>query len=91
MILSGDQSRTQSYYHTAAGNRGNAVHELMSDYREGYLRVYRFLPDEDRIDVFTYSPTLEKLCDGTKIVPDPGDHQFSFAYDMEPAKAEAAK
>ncbi|MFO7973115.1 MAG: metallophosphoesterase [Candidatus Hydrogenedentota bacterium] len=90
MILAGDQSRTQSCYQTVTDKHGNTVHELMSDYREGYFRLYRFLPEQDRVDVFTYSPTLGKLCDGTKIVPDPEDHQFSFSYDMAPAVAEAA-
>ncbi|HOD51589.1 MAG TPA: metallophosphoesterase [Candidatus Hydrogenedentes bacterium] len=90
MILSGDQSRTQSCYQTAAGAGGNTVHELMSDYREGYFRVYRFVPGEDRVDVFTYSPTLGKLCDGTKIAPARDRHQFSFTYAMEPVMAEAA-
>jgi hypothetical protein len=90
MVLAGDQSRTQAYYQAATGTHGNTVHELMSDYREGYFRIYRFLPEEDRVEVFTYSPTLGKLCDGTKVVPDPKDHQFSFSYDMAPATAEAA-
>lgn len=90
IVLAGDQSRTQSYYQTDRGAHGNTVHELMSDYREGYFRVYRFLPDQDRVEVYTYSPTLGKLCDGTKVVPDPEQHQFSFEYDMEPALAKAA-
>lgn len=90
MVLAGDQSRTQSYYQTTAGAHGNTVHELMSDYREGYFRVYRFVPAEDRVDVFTYSPVLKKLCDGTALVPGPGRHQFSFVCAMEPALAEAA-
>ncbi len=88
MILAGDQSRTQAYYQTAIGVHGNVVHELMSDYRDGYFRVYRFLPDESRVEVYTYSPVLKKLCDGTALVPDPGRHQFSFSYAEEPALVE---
>jgi hypothetical protein len=90
MILAGDQSRTQSYYEAVTGAHGNTVHELMSDYREGYFRVYRFVPAEDRVEVFTYSPVLGKLCDGTKIAPSRDQHQFAFDYVMDPAKAEAA-
>ena len=40
--------------------------------------------------MFTYSPVLKKLCDGTALVPGPGRHQFSFVCAMEPALAEAA-
>lgn len=90
MIFCGDQSRTQAWYQTATGRHGNTVHELMSDYREGYFRVYRFLPAEDRVDVFTYSPVLGKLCDGTSIVPEPERHQFSFPLEMRPEHAGAA-
>ena len=85
MILCGDQSRTQAFYQRAVGSAGNPVHELMSDCRDGYLRVYRFLPAEDRIDVFTYSPSLGRLCESTKIVPERKRHQFSISYNMEPA------
>lgn len=80
LILCGDQSRTQTFYQRATGVAGNTVHEVLSDYREGYFRVYRFVPSENRIDVFTYSPALGKLCDSTKIVPERERHQFSIMY-----------
>ncbi|HNR31361.1 MAG TPA: metallophosphoesterase [Candidatus Hydrogenedentes bacterium] len=82
LILCGDQSRTQTFHQRATGEAGNTVHEALSDYREGYLRVYRFVPGENRIDVFTYSPTLGKLCDGTPLVPDRARHQFAIPYAM---------
>jgi len=78
LILCGDQSRTQTFYQRATGEAGNTVHEVLSDYREGYLRVYRFIPGENRIDVFTYSPALGKLCDSTQFVPERARHQFSI-------------
>ena len=80
MILAGDQSRTQSYYQCATGQEGNPVHELMSDYREGYLRVYCFIPSKREIQVFTYSPVSGALCEGTKIVPQRERHQFTLPW-----------
>ncbi|HEO70285.1 MAG TPA: serine/threonine protein phosphatase [Candidatus Hydrogenedentes bacterium] len=82
LILCGDQSRTQAIYQCSKGLAGNPVHETLSDYREGYLRVYRFVPSENRVDVFTYSPTLGRLCDSTVVVPERDRHQFSFPYAM---------
>lgn len=77
LILCGDQSRTQTAYQCSEGVKGNTVHELLSDYREGFIRVYRFLPSTDTLEVFTYSPTLGKLCDGTAFVPEREKHQFT--------------
>ena len=82
LICCGDQSRTQALHTTSKGKHGNKVHECLSDYREGYLRIYRFDPGENRISVMTYSPPLQKLCDGTKIVPDADQHQFVLDYEM---------
>ncbi|MBT3601667.1 MAG: serine/threonine protein phosphatase [Candidatus Latescibacteria bacterium] len=75
-IFCGDQSRTQSMYSVAQGDHGNLVHELLSDYGSEGLRVYRFFPSACRIDVMTYNPISEALCSGTRIVPEPGRHQF---------------
>ena len=83
LICCGDQSRTQTMHQIAPGEHGNSVHECLSDYREGYLRIYRFEPAEQRISVMTYSPYLKKLCDGTKIVADVDEHQFTLDYAME--------
>ena len=51
---------------TSTGKHGNTVHQVQSDYQflaeggQGYLRVMRFVPGENRIDVTTYSPTLKR-------------------------------
>jgi len=82
LVCCGDQSRSQAMHQTAQGEHGNSVHECLSDYREGYLRVLRFEPKENRISVMTYSPHLQKLCEGTKFVPDVDQHQFSLEYAM---------
>lgn len=80
MVLAGDQSRTQSLTLTSTGLNGNTIHELMCDIREGYIRLLRFLPAEGRIEVMTYSPVLQQLCPGTRIVPEPGKHQFNLKF-----------
>ena len=80
LICCGDQSRTQAIHRTVKGRHGNPVHECLSDYRGGYLRIYRFEPSEQRIRVMTYSPYQQKLCDGTDIVPDVSRHQFTLGY-----------
>lgn len=76
-VFSGDQSRTQSMYAARQGDSGNIVHYFVSDYGSNGLRVYRFFPGASRVDVITYNPITESLCDSTRILPDRGRHQFS--------------
>ena len=57
-------------HRTVEGLAGNPVHEVLSDYHEGSLRVYRFLPAEGKIEAWTYRPHEGRLCPGTKIVPE---------------------
>lgn len=75
-IFCGDQSRTQSMYTATQGDHGNVVHELLSDYGKEGLRVYRFFPQACKIEVITYNPITENLCENTPIVADKGRHQF---------------
>lgn len=82
LVLCGDQSRTQAMRRTVEGAGGNMVHEVLSDYHDGSLRLCRFLPDKDVIEFRTYRPHQDVLCDGTKIVPDPDEHQFRLPYSM---------
>lgn len=86
LILCGDQSRSQTMHMTLTGASGNRVHVCLSDYREGYLRVYRFVPDANQIRVMTYSVTKRSLCKGTTIVKDESKHQFSLPYEMAASK-----
>jgi hypothetical protein len=81
-VFCGDQSRTQSMYAAKQGDTGNLVHYFLSDYGSNGLRVYRFTPDRDRLNVITYNPIQAALCDSTRIVPDPGRHQFSVQFDL---------
>lgn len=84
MVFCGDQSRTQAMHQTARGKHGNPVHAVLSDYGVHGLRIYRFAPNENLIYVQTYNPIEGKLCEGTEIVPDRGQHQFTLSYDMSP-------
>ena len=50
---------------TDAGEHGNKVHQLLSDFQgwnnggEGYLRILKFTPKENKIEAQTYSPSLD--------------------------------
>ena len=98
MVLCGDQRGTQALRMQTVGEHDNIVHELLSDIRDGYIRLMRFYPAENRIDVMTYSPTLKMFCDGTKatmsgprqpigIVTDITQHQFTLSVDLREAMA----
>ncbi len=89
LILCGDQSRTQAMHLALKGEDGHTVHACLSDYREGYLRVYRFIPKANQIRVMTYSPTKNALCEATSIVKDVSKHQFTLHYDMTPPRRAA--
>ncbi len=82
MICCGDQSRTQALRQSSAGDRGNIVHELLSDYGTLGLRVMRFVPAKNVIEVRTWDPIRGKLCESTKIVSDRDQHQFTLKYRM---------
>ena len=94
LILSGDQSSPQAHNQTSTGVNGNDVHECLSDYKQalsaysGYLRIYRFIPSENRIEVKTFSPSAHKFAETTKIHPDPTKHSFDLAYEMSEAGAD---
>ncbi|TWU23425.1 Calcineurin-like phosphoesterase [Novipirellula galeiformis] len=78
MICCGDQSRSHSLHEVATGDHGNQVHQLLSDYSTGWLRLYRFHPANDRVQACTFHPNSEVLCEGTKHVPGIAGHQFEF-------------
>ena len=95
LILCGDQSASETMNIEVKGTHGNTVHACLSDYKQnsvrdsgnrdnGFLRIYRFNPKENEIEVMTYSVITKTLCKGTEIVPDILKHQFTLAYDMKP-------
>ncbi len=82
LICCGDQSRTQAMHLSPEGVHGNVVHECLSDYRGGNLRLMRFIPAADQIEVITYSPSEKAFCTESKYAPDIEDHQFTLTYDL---------
>ncbi len=70
----------------SVGDHGNTVHEVLSDYGANGLRVMRFCPDDQRIEVRTWNPKLDKLTLETTIVPDATQHQFELPYVMETSR-----
>lgn len=81
MIISGDQSRSNAIRSIYIGEKGNIVHALLNDYSSvngGAVRLYRFIPAKDQIQVFTFNTMQNKLLFNTKIVPDKNEHYFSI-------------
>lgn len=84
-VFSGDQSRSQAIRASTPGEHGNVIHEFLQDYMQeashgGWLRLYRFLPEEQKVQVFTFHTGTEVLCEGTKLVKDRSQHQFEFPW-----------
>lgn len=81
MIISGDQSRTNAIHQKYIGDKGNIVHALLSDYslvNGGAIRLYRFIPADNQIRIFTFNTTQNELLFSTEIVPDRNAHYFSI-------------
>lgn len=82
-IFSGDQSRVTAMRQSSRGDSGNVVHACLSDYESnGPLRLYRFRPSEDTVEVITFDTSLGIRVSRTKHVPDAGQHQFTLPYPM---------
>ena len=82
-IFSGDQSRTTTMRVSAQGSLGNFVHAMLSDYTwSGPLRLYRFIPSENKVRVITFDTTKRQLVESTSYAPDRAEHQFSVNYVM---------
>ncbi|MFO7930805.1 MAG: metallophosphoesterase [Desulfosalsimonas sp.] len=66
---------------TSTNDAGRPVHETLVDYQglpnggDGWLRILRFVPDQDKIEVRAYSPLLYET------MKDDG-HTFTLDYDM---------
>jgi hypothetical protein len=94
LVFCGDQSRTQAMRITLQNDAGKPVQWLLSDYmqdRGDWLRVCRFLPGQNRIEVRTVESRDGRLCEGTKLLPAPAEHQFQLDYEMLPANPAAPR
>jgi hypothetical protein len=83
LVLCGDQSISISHRQTSLGKQRNRVHEILTDYPRNaddsdWLRLLRFDPAQETIQVWTYSPAQDRLCDGIGHVTNPKSHQFEL-------------
>lgn len=81
LVVSGHVTGDGAGLLTSTGVSGNPVHQVLANYQQlseggtGWMRLMTFVPDEDRIDVRTFSPYLwseEK----------DAEHHFSLEHDM---------
>ncbi len=83
MVFSGDQSRTSALYLPLAGEHGNTVHALLSDYTSsGPLRIYRFNPAAGEIAVITYDTSTDEVISDSTYVKGRENHQFIIKHDI---------
>ncbi|MGC3966072.1 MAG: metallophosphoesterase [Pirellulales bacterium] len=88
LIFCGDQSRVTALRLTTPADDGHPVTSLLSDYMsEPVLRLCRFVPSADRVDVLSWHVTQEFLIERSNYVPDLAQHQFSLPYDLKPKSA----
>ena len=75
-----------SAYRAESGTDGHRIHVLMTDYQEfanggnGYLRLLRFVPGQDKIAASIYSPTINSYLTSVS-----NYEQFEMAYVMPDA------
>lgn len=82
-VFSGDQSRISALTLVGQGSVGHTVRALLSDYTSsGPLRLYRFIPAENRVRVITFDTTKEEIVARSTHVADPARHNFDLAYPM---------
>ena len=81
LVLSGHYHPNAEVRLTSQNSCGAPVHQVLQDYQDeanggnGWLRYYTFKPAENRIDAYTYSPTLNQSKTGPS-------SQFSLDYAM---------
>lgn len=82
LVLCGDQSAALSYTQHSRGIWGNLVHELCADYPHAddsdWIRLYRFFPKSQKIEVYTYSPQRDALCETAGYCTEERFHQFTL-------------
>ena len=67
LVVSGHLVSTNSAYRSDLGTNGNLVNQIFTNFQNwtnggnGYLRILKFRPSTNTIEVYTYSPTLNKF------------------------------
>ena len=90
MVICGHVSSAYLGYRADEGDFGNVVHQMMVDYEKlrgggmGFLRLLEFLPDQETVQVRTYSPVT-----GGK---NPRDSELEeFVFKLQPATRDHRK
>jgi len=83
LILCGDQSLATTWRHLQFGKHGNRVYSILQDYprrsdAEDWLRLLRFRPEKGVVEVITYSPSQNRLCDDAGLWHGRSWHQFEI-------------
>ena len=86
LMLCGHMSSTSdgAAYRSEAGDDGHTIHVMLADYQNypnggnGYMRILRFSPVEDKIYATTYSPYINASITSTA-----NYDQMEMVYDME--------
>lgn len=92
LIFCGDQSRVTALQLTTPADDGHPVTSMLSDYMSlPVLRLVRFIPAENQVQVLTYDVTQHVLVDDTSYVHEPCEHQFTLDYSMQPRPQPAAR
>lgn len=86
MILSGDQSRANAHYTPMTNDHRLKVHALLSDYSattpNGGIRVYRFYPKRNKVEVITWDTIKQERVQQTSAVKDGQQHNFDLDFDF---------
>ncbi len=89
IIICGDQSRSNALYTRFYGDNGNAVHAMLNDYsisQNGAIRILRFFPTKNEIQVITYDTVDKTILNKTNIVDEPEEHNFRIPISFLPNK-----
>lgn len=87
LIFCGDQSRVTALHLNATAGDGHVIPSLLSDYMsQPALRLLRFLPGQNRIEVLTYEVARGFLVDATFYGKDRDQHQFTLPLPPLPAR-----
>ncbi len=83
LVLCGDQSASITHHQTSEGREGNLVHEILTDYPRDtddsdWVRLLRFVPARGKLEVWTYSPAQDLLCERMHHLRERSDHQFEL-------------
>ena len=87
LIVSGDQGPAICWRETQKGVHGNVVHAVMQDYprtadNQDWLRLYRFRPDLRQIEVWTWSPQQNTVCEKAGFRKGRNWHVFALPLDI---------